>query len=127
MASNLDETELARLEALACAAGSGYYSAHEDADASAKFAAAACNAVPALVAEVMRLLACHRRGRKVLDYNTAWRTAVKLAGMQGGESDLMTYVTLPRLKCWQPGQTLQPLPRKWAIQAYRPQPPHMPT
>ena len=24
---------------------------------------------------------CHRRGRKVLDYNTAWRTAVKVAGM----------------------------------------------
>lgn len=26
---------------------------------------------------------CHRRGRKVLDYNTAWRTAVKAAGMSG--------------------------------------------
>ena len=51
----IDETELARLEALACAAGTGDYSAHEDADDSAKFAAAACNAVPALVAEVRRL------------------------------------------------------------------------
>lgn len=51
----IDETELARLEALACAAGAGDYSAHEDADDSAKFAAAACNAVPALIAEVRRL------------------------------------------------------------------------
>ena len=55
MASSIDETELARLEALACAAGAGDYSAHDDADDSAKFAAAACNAVPALVAEVRRL------------------------------------------------------------------------
>lgn len=52
---NLNETELARLEELACAAGVGDYSAHDDADASAKFAAAACNAVPALVAEVRML------------------------------------------------------------------------
>lgn len=57
MASNLDETELARLEALACAAGAGDYSAHDDADDSAKYAAAACNAVPALVAEIRRLQA----------------------------------------------------------------------
>ena len=55
MVSRIDETELARLEALACAAGAGDYSAHDDADDSAKFAAAACNAVPALVAEVRRL------------------------------------------------------------------------
>ena len=55
MPTNLDETELARLEALACAAGTGDYSAHDDADDSAKYAAAACNAVPALVAEVRRL------------------------------------------------------------------------
>lgn len=53
--SNIDETELARLEALACAAGAGDYSAHDEADDSAKFAAAACNAVPELVAEVRRL------------------------------------------------------------------------
>lgn len=26
---------------------------------------------------------CHRRGRKVLDYNTAWRAAVAAAGMKG--------------------------------------------
>lgn len=55
MPTNLDETELARIGALACAAGAGDYSVHDDADASAKFAAAACNAVPALVAEVRRL------------------------------------------------------------------------
>lgn len=55
MVSRIDETELARLEALACAAGAGDYSAHDDADDSAKFAAAACNAVPALVAEVRML------------------------------------------------------------------------
>ena len=55
MVSRIDETELARLEALACAAGAGDYSAHDDADDSAKYAAAACNAVPALVAEVRRL------------------------------------------------------------------------
>lgn len=52
---NLAETELARLEELACAAGAGEYSAHDEADDSAKFAAAACNAVPELVAEVRRL------------------------------------------------------------------------
>ena len=55
MSTNLDETELARLEALACAAGDADYSAHDDADDSTKYAAAACNAVPALVAEVRRL------------------------------------------------------------------------
>ena len=52
---NLDETELARLGALARAAGAGDYLANDDADDSAKYAAAACNAVPALVAEVRRL------------------------------------------------------------------------
>ena len=52
MPANIDETELARLEALACAAGDADYSAHDDADDSTKYAAAACNAVPALVAEV---------------------------------------------------------------------------
>ncbi len=57
--SNIEETELARLEELACAAGAGDYSAHDDADDSAKFAAAACNAVPALVAEVRRLREDH--------------------------------------------------------------------
>ena len=51
----IDETELARLEALACAAGAGDYSAHDDADDSTKYAAAACNAVPALIAEIRRL------------------------------------------------------------------------
>ena len=51
----IDETELARLEALACAAGDADYSAHDDADDSTKYAAAACNDVPALVAEVRRL------------------------------------------------------------------------
>jgi hypothetical protein len=51
----IDETELARLEELACAAGDADYSAHDDADDSTKYAAAACNAVPALVAEVRRL------------------------------------------------------------------------
>ena len=56
MPTNIDETELARLEALACAAGTGDYSAHDDADDSAKYAAAACNAVPALIAEIRRLL-----------------------------------------------------------------------
>ena len=55
MANNLDETELARLEALARAAGAGDYLANYNADDSAKYAAAACNAVPALVAEVRRL------------------------------------------------------------------------
>ena len=52
---NLDETELARLEELACAAGDADYSAHDDADDSTKYAAAACNDVPALIAEVRRL------------------------------------------------------------------------
>lgn len=52
MPTNIDETELARLEALARA---GDYLANDDADDSAKYAAAACNAVPALVAEVRRL------------------------------------------------------------------------
>lgn len=51
----IDETELARLEELACAAGDADYSAHDDADDSTKYAAAACNAVPALVAEIRRL------------------------------------------------------------------------
>ena len=51
----LDETELARLEELACAAGDADYSAHDDADDSTKYAAAACNAVPALIAEVRRM------------------------------------------------------------------------
>ena len=51
----IDETELARLEALACAAGDADYSAHDDADDSTKYAAAACNDVPALVAEVRRM------------------------------------------------------------------------
>ena len=51
----IDETELARLWALACAAGDADYSAHDDADDSTKYAAAACNNVPALVAEVRRL------------------------------------------------------------------------
>ena len=51
----IDETELARLEALACAAGDADYSAHDDADDSTKYAAAACNAVPALIAEIRRL------------------------------------------------------------------------
>ena len=58
----IDETELARLEKLACASGAGDYSAHEDADANAKYAAAACNAVPALVAEVRRLRAEAKQG-----------------------------------------------------------------
>ena len=51
----IDETELARLEELACAAGDADYSAHDDADDSTKYAAAACNAVPALIAEVRRM------------------------------------------------------------------------
>ena len=51
----IDETELARLEALACAAGDADYSAHDDADDSTKYAAAACNDVPALIAEIRRL------------------------------------------------------------------------
>lgn len=55
MKAMIDETELARLEKLACASGAGDYSAHDDADANAKYAAAACNAVPALVAEVRKL------------------------------------------------------------------------
>lgn len=55
MISTIDETELARLEALACAAGDADYSAHDDADDSTKYAAAACNAVPALIAEIRRL------------------------------------------------------------------------
>ena len=55
MPTIIDETELARLWALACAAGDADYSAHDDADDSTKYAAAACNAVPALVAEVRRL------------------------------------------------------------------------
>ena len=55
MISAIDETELARLWALACTAGDADYSAHDDADDSTKYAAAACNAVPALVAEVRRL------------------------------------------------------------------------
>lgn len=62
MQTSIDETELARLEELACAAGAGDYSAHDDADDSAKFAAAACNAVPALVAEVRRLRAETKQG-----------------------------------------------------------------
>ena len=55
MISTIDETELARLEELACAAGDADYSAHDDADDSTKYAAAACNDVPALIAEVRRL------------------------------------------------------------------------
>lgn len=55
MKAMIDETELARLEKLACASWAGDYSAHDDADANAKYAAAACNAVPALVAEVRKL------------------------------------------------------------------------
>ena len=62
MPTNLDETELARLEDLARAAGAGDYLAHDDADDSAKYAAAACNAVPALVAEVRRLRAEAKQG-----------------------------------------------------------------
>ena len=60
--TNIDETELARLEALACAAGDADYSAHDDADNSTKYAAAACNAVPALIAEVRRLRAEVKQG-----------------------------------------------------------------
>ena len=57
MPTIIDETELARLWALACAAGDADYSAHDDADDSTKYAAAACNNVPALIAEIMRLRA----------------------------------------------------------------------
>ena len=35
--------------------------------------------------------------------------------------------TLLHLKCWQPGQTLQPLPRKWATRVSRQRQPRMPT
>ena len=66
MVSSIDETELARLEALSCAAGAGEYSAHDEADDSAKYAAAACNAVPALVAEVRRLQAQYSLSESML-------------------------------------------------------------
>ena len=55
MEGMIDETELARLEALACAAGDADYSAHDDADDSTKYAAAACNNVPAMIAEIRGL------------------------------------------------------------------------
>ena len=62
----IDETELARLEELACAAGDADYSAHDDADDSTKYAAAACNDVPALVAEVRRLRRNYECSKKSL-------------------------------------------------------------
>ena len=54
MPTNIDETELARLEELARYSVPGDFSSESN-DPDMQYIAAACNAVPALVAEVRRL------------------------------------------------------------------------
>lgn len=53
----LTDADLARLEELAAAAGEGAYSAAGDGCPTIQYVVAACNAAPALVAEVRRLRA----------------------------------------------------------------------
>ena len=112
MPTIIDETELARLEYLIEASESCGYSTKSD-DPNMQYLAAACHYTPALVAEVRRL----RAKVEAWEWYDECRRCV----------EWLDYGTSRPHKCWQPGQTLQPLPHKWATPAYRPQPQHMPT